>query len=268
MKLHWVIDVDIIGEKHINLPKYLRSLGHEVTTLSATKDIPKLYESPDTIHVFHGSFEELRAVKKQINVATYGLGNSILRSHYKSYIPSEWFLNPDRMTTWGMFCQNQNEYAKRYGRGVFIRPDTGNKTFTGQVLHMDNFQYEKELLEQTSNILPETIIWVAPQKTIIREFRVWISDNKVIASSEYSWNEDTKPLENIPKVVIDFANEIAKYSWQVDRAYVVDIHLKPYGEITEIIEFNSFSCSGLYQCDSEKLFKQMSDDIIREWMED
>lgn len=278
MKIHWIMDVDIIGEKHQNLPKYLRSLGHDVTTLSATKNMPKLVNSPDTVHVFHGSFEELRAVKKQINVATYGLGNSILRSHYASYIPKQWFLNTDsEMTTWGLFRQNYVEYYAKYQMAswwnsklyeLFIRPDSGNKIFTGQVLRKDNFQYEKELLEQTSNILPETIIWITPAQTIHREFRVWISDRQVITASEYSWNEDKKPLKNIPKSVIDFAKKIAEHSWQVDRAYVVDIHHpSSSNDETKIIEFNSFSCSGLYQCDSEKLFKQMSVDIIKEWDE-
>ena len=42
MNINWLIDVDIIGEQHQQLPMQLRRLGYNVTTLSATKDFPKI----------------------------------------------------------------------------------------------------------------------------------------------------------------------------------------------------------------------------------
>ena len=34
MKLHWVIDIDVIGERHQQVPAQLRKLGHSVSELS------------------------------------------------------------------------------------------------------------------------------------------------------------------------------------------------------------------------------------------
>lgn len=266
IKLHWLIDIDIIGDEHQETPMRLRQLGHKVSTLSATKDTPKLIKNPETIYVFHGSFEELNAIKKQeVDIATYGLGSSILRSHYTSYTPEEWYLNQEAtMTTWGMFRKNFENFFHHFkNNAVFIRPDSGVKTFTGQLIDVGCFNVDADGLEKVSNVKFETIIWVSPKKEIEAEYRFWICNKNVVASTEYSW--DDKELGDIPDTAIHLAEIVAKYEWQVDRTYVVDIAIcngSPF-----VVEFNSFSCSGLYNCDSKKLFELVSNDILLEWSE-
>ena len=263
MKLNWIIDVDIIGEEHINVPNQLRSFGYKVTTLSATKDFPKIISEMDTIYPFHGSFQELSKIKKSIIPATYGINQNILRSHYTSYIPNDWFLNKNSMmTTWGNLYKSTNFWFEYFGNELFIRPDSGNKTFTGQVITRKNFDEQKSILEQFSNIKPETIIWISNAKRIENEYRFWISNKKIATCCEYSWEKE-KQLGIVPMIAMTFANKIANYEWQVDSIYVVDISI--IDNYPSIIEFNSFSCSGLYTCDSKELFKIVSEDIITEW---
>src|ERR1019366_4121747 len=284
VKLHWLIDVDIIGEQHQNVPQQLRALGHKVTTLSATKDLPEwdfrknkeFNNSKDGIVVypFHGSFEELKQVKNKLYTpSTYGLGPSILRSHYTSYIPHGWFLNNDSiMTTWGNLCsENRLDLYERYGWDgeIFIRPDSGYKVFTGQLINLHDFVENKAKLESISGIVPETIIWTSSVKSIAAEYRVWISNRKIVTHSEYSWDDKNIDIYNClpetPTKVLELAAQIANHRWQIDRIYVVDI--STYRGEAAIIEFNSFSCSGLYECDSELLFKTVSEDIVAEWKE-
>lgn len=268
IKLHWLIDIDIIGEKHQTLPQQLRSLGYKVTTLSATKTIKLIKDSSElaeSIYTFHGSFEELNQVRKQnVDITTYGLGPSVLRSYYTSYTPNEWFLNQEAtLTTWGMFRRNYEAFFSHFeGNEIFIRPDSGNKTFTGRVMSCFDFFNEADIQEQMSNVRPETIIWISSVKPIDSEYRFWISNKKVIASTEYSWSN--KKIENkIPDCAFTVANIVANYKWQLDRIYVVDIALS--NSVPYVVEFNSFSCSGLYECDSETLFRVVSEDILKEW---
>ena len=269
MNLHWIIDVDIIGEHNIDVPVFLKSLGYKVTALSVTKEFPKIQSDENYIFVFIGSFEELRRIKKQIpSVTTYGIGSSILRSHYTSYFDKSWFLNNSSiMTTWGNFCKDSDFYFSMFSDNcLFIRPDSGYKTFTGQTIEKSKFETQQEILKQTSSILPETIIWVDVAKNINKEYRFWISDKKIIGQSEYSWNDDD--IGNfIPTEAIEFAQKVASHDWQPDRMYVVDIHLTD-NNIPSIIEFNSFSCSGLYNCDAKTMLKMASIDILKEWSED
>ena len=267
MKLHWIVDIDINAENHPDLQKTIRELGHKITGLTVTRDFPTLVSIDGTVPVFHGSFEELNKVKKQINVATYGLGPSILRSHYMSYLPSNWFLNSESiMTTWGRFCVSPSVHMLlAHDHDWFVRPDSGYKTFTGQVIHKTSFKEDIELLNDTSNVKPETIIWIATAKKIDNEYRFWISNKKVVTSSEYSWDKDDVSGE-IPSEALELATIVAEYHWQIDRIYVIDIAM--CNNHAQIIEFNSFSCSGLYNCDSKTLFKAVSEDIIAEWEED
>ena len=197
-------------------------------------------------------------------ITTYGLGPSILRSHYTSYLPRGWFLNEDAyLTTWG--CFDGRDFMHR--EAVFIRPDSGYKVFTGQTVEYKDLKERKQEIEQQSEVRPETLIWVSSVKNIENEYRVWISNGKVVTWSEYSWDKTELEPAGIPKNMLIFAKGIANYRWQVDRIYVVDLTtidgIGPY-----VVEFNSFSCSGLYDCDSEKLFETVSRDILAEWAEE
>lgn len=265
INLHWIVDVDIIEENNSDIPEYIRSLGYKFTPLSVTKKFPKFDENSDDVYIFHGSFQELRRVKNEVDVCTYGMQSSIYRSHYMSYLPSEWLLSDGIMTTWGKLCKNKEKYFNGYNE-IFIRPDTGFKVFTGQVIYLNNFNDSKITLEKFSSISPETIIWICPTVNIEHEYRLWISNGKIVGSTEYSWSND-EVNGIIPDSVYELANKVANYEWQVDRIYVCDIHCNNEGNDPRIIELNSFSCSGLYQCDAKALFRQISLDIIDEWKE-
>jgi len=268
MKLCWFIDNDLMAEYHPDLANYIRSLGHDVISLSATFARPKFTLNPDCHYTFLGSFQELKYVQKYLNVpvATYGLGNSILRSVYASYLPTEWFLNSESiMTTWALLEKNRRWFFDKIGADLFVRPDSGKKTFTGQVFTFTPYNINEEMsfVGQNSSVQPESIVWVTPAKDIGREYRFWISNGKVVTWSEYQWNKTAVPPVSPTAAMIDLARTVAEYKWQADLIYTVDI-CEHEGE-AKIIELNSFSCAGLYQCDAHKLLEIVSQDILAEW---
>lgn len=268
MKLAWLIDTDLIGEEQPNLSEHIKKLGYSVYKLTATRDLPIIQYEPDCVYAFLGSFQELRHVQKHYKfpVATYGLNKYMNRSGYISYMPNSWFLNDASiMTTWGQFKHDSNRFFNLYDAdSLFIRPDNGTKTFTGQVIRRVNIMEQIQFLEKYSSVANETLIWVGDEKNIDREYRFWISAGKVVTWSEYNW--DKSHVTNIDpptKIIIDMAEQVAKYSWQVDRIYTVDI--TEYLGFAKIIELNSFSCAGLYNCDSGYLLEIVSQDILDEW---
>jgi hypothetical protein len=56
---------------------------------------------------------------------------------------------------------------------------------------------------------------------------------------------------------------MAKYECQLDVAYTVDIFLGENGP--RIGEFNSFSSSGLYNCDLDIIVNEISKASLNEW---
>ena len=268
MKLAWLIDANLVAEEQPDLVSHIKSLGYPVHKLSSTLDMPKIQYEPECVYAFLGSFEELRRVQKHcsISVATYGLNKLINRSGYVSYIPNDCFLNADSiMITWGQLANHPSRFFDMFKTDrLFVRPDSGSKTFSGQVFETSTILEEMKFLDRYSSVAPKTIIWVGGAKTIEQEYRFWISAGKVVTWSEYSW--DKTPVNNsVPpsKIVMDMAEQVANYEWQVDRIYTIDI--TEHHEVAKIIELNSFSCAGLYNCDGKKLLETVSRDILAEW---
>jgi hypothetical protein len=56
------------------------------------------------------------------------------------------------------------------------------------------------------------------------------------------------------------AQEVAQREWQPDRVYTCDIALTEINGKQEarVLEFNAFSCSGLYACDTELIANAVS----------
>ena len=131
---------------------------------------------------------------------------------------------------------------------LFIRPDSGLKTFTGFTIWKKDFNHETNFLKKFLN--PETLIIVAPVKTIIAEYRFVIGNGNVIDGSYYSWEPgfDNQPMDND---CLKLASELSQNWWHHDLVYTLDIASTDEGP--KMIELNSFSSSGLYHCDREKI---------------
>ena len=268
MKVGWLIDIDLMAEEQVGIIPHLKSLGYPVYKLSAALDKPKIKHDPEYVYAFLGSFEELDSVKKHLGfpIATYGLNKYINRSGYISFMPNDWFLNEHSvMATWGQLQHNSTRFFKMFdSEQLFARPDDGKKSFTGQVFNKSSIFDEMQFLDRYSRVAPETLIWVGESKKIDREYRFWISAGKVLTWSEYSW--DKTPIQTIvepTKAICDMAEQVAKYDWQVDLIYTVDI--TEHDGTAKIIELNSFSCAGLYNCDGKNLLEVVSRDILDEW---
>jgi len=197
---------------------------------------------------------------------------------------------------WGKFLFNQ-DYAfipvkelgrrkdwiyKQFGKNdrVFIRPNTGFKTFTGAVVKQENFDKDYEWMVKYSD--DTSLAVISTPKNIIRESRFVVADKKVITGCFYKWDGSKLSNENIPEPNKEwkYAQQIADECWEPERMYVIDIcedkgHYHPLRRYIpenicgkfHLLEVNSFSCSGLYACDSDVIVKEASRIAIEEWKE-
>lgn len=170
------------------------------------------------------------------------------------------------------FIRRKDEFLKMFGRGIddsiFIRPDSGAKAFTGCVIPRDELESEAKIITQYSGIdLDKLLIVVSSPKVIDAEWRVVIADRKVVTLSMYKKDGklDTKNESGKGYYAFKQAQEIAKHDWQPDRAYTLDIALSD--GVHSLLEVNSFSCSGLYNCDYSAVVKEISLTAERECKE-
>jgi hypothetical protein len=213
-------------------------------------------------NIIHGPIRFVNEILRQVDdaIVVTDFKDNLKVSDYMSLYPLEWFLNSDGyFTTYGILSKNL------INSPVFIRPNSPFKTFTGLGMDLGNFKSEMSSLQQIQNVRPEEIILVASRKEIQSEYRCVVIDRKVVTYSEYRWDNILDIRRDILPECLALAERVAAYPYQLDDAYVVDVCMTEAGP--RIVEFNSFSSSGMYACDLELIVEAMNGLARRIWNE-
>jgi hypothetical protein len=139
---------------------------------------------------------------------------------------------------WDLFLQYSSDSC------VFIRPTSGDKTFTGSVVDLQNLECQLKAW-RTSNPIP--CIISTPQ-SIKAEWRIIVSTKpslRIAGSSLYRLDGNFTTVPGAPKAALDLALEAAS-KFQPDPMFTVDIALTNKGY--KVVEFNAFSSAAIYAC--------------------
>lgn len=199
----------------------------------------------------------------------YGVKKRCKYSYYTSYLPNFWFLNNrGYLTTYGAlrnktYCGKYWWTSDVYYNELFIRPDSGFKSFAGQIVKLDDQSIS--IFEQTVNPDREEMIFIAPPVYDIQsEYRCFIVDKKVVGMSQYMI--DGKPVLSrfIPDFALNLAKDVANFDWQLDVAYTADIAM--VNDRPKIIELNSFCSSAFYDCNKPAIISAINAAAVKEYM--
>jgi len=174
----------------------------------------------------------------------------------------------------------EDDFKYWIGSQFFIRPDSGLKEFTGQVVYdnqvISNYRpmwgnnrlgmMTPEEVQDTYRVEDDLLCVVARARYIEKEWRVVIGDKKVITGCQYKFRDELCESEDFPEKVKEYAEKVAQCGWEPARVYVMDIASDVHGELG-LLEINSFSSSGLYKCDLSKIVKEVSIIAENEWKE-
>jgi hypothetical protein len=271
-KTTWILQADILDRMVYHsrsLPWVLEDQGHEVLLIKRPDNgiWTRLDQSVQGPVVVYGAHEFARAINPHghYQPGNLGLNDSTQAIQYMSNLPLEWFLNRGTsMMSWAMFKDRRYQlFDTMDSKELFIRPNSGFKTFAGQRVKASNIDDHISTLDQTSSVVNDTLILVAPGQHIQGEFRFVIADKRVIAGSEYRWDGRLDVRADWPDDCWDLAQRVADHDWQVDIAYTCDVATTDNGP--KVVELNSFSSAGLYACDLEKVVQGVSKAAFREW---
>jgi len=238
----------------------------EVPYKSILDSIDKsLLPKTDECVIIYGSLQFVKALSKLGVVytpGTYGLCNTDC-SVYMPKLPEEYLLNyPYLITSWEELKRSWAYYNTIYFESLFIKPNSGNKIFPGQTIPMQEWNDRVSLIEQTSNVVNETLVLVSERKIITEnEYRFVIANKKVITGSMYNWDKDCSPI--YPKEAEELAQKVADLEWQLDTIYTCDIAMSVDGP--KVIELNSFSCAGLYDTDRHKIITTVNQIAVNDY---
>jgi hypothetical protein len=157
-------------------------------------------------------------------------------------------------------ARNRDFIFKTYGSSdcVFIRPDDNMKTFIGEVVEKEKFEYWWRHCRDQSN--PNCLCVVSRPEPIQKEWRFVIKEGKVITGSQYL----PEVKSNFPDAAASKAEEIARTPWQPHPIYIMDIALTN-GEY-RLMECGSINVAGLYSCDLKAFIRAINDLLPEEFV--
>lgn len=268
--INFILDAKLLEETgHLHLPDALRGMGH-IVHLEAYQDpragAPVFIDTNGECTVLYGSIE---FVEQRMDVGLYSPGAYYSRetyrcTYYLPTLPNELVGNGRGVyLTFADFVRRRDQMYRLFGVSrLFIRPDSGAKTFTGLCVTPENEVFELKSLMRLTQVTDETLILVAPAAEISAEYRFYIVEGKVITGSRYMVDgKADKSPETDPRCLA-VAEIVARLPWQIDLAYTCDVGL--FDGIAKIVELNAFSTSGLYDCDSVALFAAIAQTALRE----
>lgn len=241
--------------------KSIEKIGGKCVSL---KDKP--FETIDLYSIF----------PKDSCVVTFGTLNLVRDlQHNTNWVPGAWcnfqnFKCSTYYAYWHKYMWNRNGWFQPWGQirddydgeTFFIRPDDGFKSFTGQVIKGD---YDIRYID--SLVKPETLCLVDHLRKPCIEWRLFCSRDEVITGSKYKSNMRLDVSDRLDRDVIDYVNRILKeVEWYPDNLFVVDVGMNLDGEYF-VIELNSFSCSGVYASDIDKIIQTATKQAEIEWKE-
>lgn len=216
--------------------------------------------------VFHGSLQFGAQIRREAKWIP-GVFHNPPKYSCTAYYPAlgEYLLNENYIMLPYGELKRRTEYLYEHlgqDRAIFIRPNVGDKLFTGKLVYKENFDKDVEMLG-FYDVPPEALVVVAEPSNLNAEWRFVVTENGVAAGSQYRkgvmvWRDVAYPQE-----ALDLANEIVK-KYKPDEAWVVDICLTKSGRY-RLMEIGCFSCCGLYECNRDAVIAAVTAAALKEW---
>lgn len=265
MKIQWIIENIVKEPSYTELAAAVESAGHPLIKLNEDFDIEEFLDQIQQIPtIFNGSiemtklvrdileYEELSGVCNPIAYCSFDKFKcSSYYSHYSKYL----FNDKYALISLEGLKQNKFLYYGVFGKEalIFLRPDSGEKSFQAQLLDIIDFN---KFYEQYIDLKHELVLISTP-KTIIGEWRYVVGAGEIIAKSLYRYQGQTSKINAAPKEADDFVKELLKVNFMPDPVCCFDVCQDSEGKFW-LLELTSFSSAGLYACDKTKIVEKVS----------
>ncbi len=245
MKIHWILETQVLPELHQRLTQAAEKRGQNVSAWNDDWSFrwPKFQ---DEFILFHGSLGVANDVAQN---SPWAPGAFCNLEHFKcsNYYPTiaETLIHRSWVqTTVEDFVNRPDDFYKGEAE-LFIRPDSPLKPFSGRVIHRDNVSlraldhgfYYDEL---------DLPIILTPIRQVGQEWRFVVRDQQVITGSGYVADGRSGTVEITNGPAWDLAQSIARSLEPPDPLYVLDI-AESDGRLW-VMELNPFSGADLYAC--------------------
>jgi hypothetical protein len=253
--MKWVIHDLVFGmAEHEEFIKCLDKHGHEYEVFNTFAPIPDgdiVRCSVDMAKVWRDS--------RGIMCNWQAFDCSEYYPYFEKYLLADSFF----FTSYGDLRKNAEQYFELYGNKdgwFFLRPNSGGKIFVGELVEKEGLKRHREWYKDAWS--DDLVVMVAEPVEIIKEYRLVVIGDKVVSGSMYKalhgskLELDTKRIEPDHEAFKYADKVLTDVDYRPDPAFIIDVAETSDG--FRVIELNSFTCSGLYDCDPEPIVLGMN----------
>ncbi len=257
-QLKWLIESSVFGTSSEPIKEAIRAQGMAFEVVHArpflngvVPEVAHRKLTNDDCVVFWGSPPLMHHIQKEYAWRPGGWCN-FSGLNCSEYYPRlrRWLLNKScRIGTIDDLQREKESLFSQYSRDnkVFIRPCTVDKVFTGQLVNPDDFVWTLDRARYAN-----CDVLIASPVPIACEWRLIVCRGEVIAASQYRRMGNLDIRAGCPDQVARFTSDVwVESQWTPDDIFVVDV-CESDGKLF-ILELNSFSCSGWYQCEPDAI---------------
>ncbi len=288
--VNWILEQDTFEENLEKIKETFSKQGMKYQVcnnlpfsgkLSFEKQVPKIkdgsvYNQPPFFA--YGSLQLIKRLQKSdFSVVTFCNFDQFKCSYYYPRFGSCLLQQEYAFIPYGELTRRKDWILTKIGRQgqVFVRPDDGFKSFNGQLVSVERWDRDIDLIG-FYEVQPECMCVVAEPKNILNEYRFVIGSDypydehpqRIISGSCYKQNGRLvdNSTDEIEKSVLEYVETILKdLEYRPDPFWTLDICSTHEG--LHVLEVGSMSCAGLYGCDLNKVFKSLGDYLNAEWEE-
>lgn len=269
---NWIVEADLHDQRQLlDLTDAIKRSGSKLAIVKITPaglDNEYPFEV-NTCTVYYGSLQGRWPIYKNgyIPGVYCEMDNYDCTKYYPAF--KNYLLNYDCVfMPYGMIKDNKDylfntiDYNNN-GKDIFVRPNRGNKIFTGTHIKYEEFDKMYERIG-FYGVEPHELCVISSPKNIKKEWRFLVVDGKIITGSEYNKNGDGILYQSGP--AFSFAQlAVTNSNYNPDRAWTIDICESNHG--LNVLEIGCFSCAGLYAMDKDLVVQEINRIALEEYNE-
>jgi hypothetical protein len=270
MNCKWIVENFTGDNGYEDLIKEIRNQGMECIVLDITNHFelkPNLVNKDECV-IFQGSIQLFRKLKNELKVYPIGwmTDRNYLCSRYYPHVQKYLFNDKHVLTSVSALKHNKWWYYSVFGKDalIYVRPDGGDKTFTGQLLDLQNFDRFWDDDTMCGAHLTDLVV-VSTPKSIRGEWRYVVTNRKeILGVSLYKYQDQRTYIPSAPEKATDLVKEVLDIGWYPDPVFTIDVVEDTDGNYW-LLEINSFTSAGTYAAPKTPIVKRVSEIAFKEW---
>jgi hypothetical protein len=271
MSVKWVIENFTDAEDYKGLIQAVKDSGREAFVIGKHNhfDYNSSWVSSGDCVLVQGSIQMVKHLKSKISDTCYPIAyanfENFLCSKYYPYLNKYLFNDKHEFVYLKDLKKERFKYYARFGKEamMFIRPDSGDKPFTAQLIDLQDFdRFWSNGISSAAQ--DDDLLLVSTPKMVRGEWR-FVCDKwkNIIAYSSYIYQGQKLWIPNAPEGAKMLVQEILEIGYYPDKVFCIDV-CEDFDGNYWVLELTSFSSAGLYATDKQKIVERVSEIAERE----